>query len=494
LAQLRQEWLAVDQQRQQLLATWALARQEGRELTERLDRQQLAAERAAASHLEEVRKWEMERQRLEAELHSERAELAALRQREELTQSHLRQLQAELERLFLSQRSVLAEAGTLRQELSESDQQQQRLRGELTRQQHDAAALRQREVLMQVHVRQLQEELERLFLDHRSLQRRARQIVVPGGVSLSMADAAVKARRDTTVHRDIDLNLLDVQCAGQSLGDLKLRLVEHQGHPGVLFFAGHGTQQLLQQWRANGEEDGQPYMLLLPSDPASQPVLETLGASDWAILQAVLGRVQLQLQGSSDEGDRRWGRLAARLKAQMSELPLRLRWDKLEARPHSAEGAPPTLLLEWSHLLFGARELQRMQLSWILHGPRCGICLEFDPLAGAPLSSWPVDEQGEPVPQIWLPLGPASDAAQARRIWATLQSNDQDFLLGLLRAWPADLLERAREMTGAPVNWSTWQRSALRACGRLPTLRSGVGRLVRVIGRRLGSGRPQRPD
>jgi hypothetical protein len=332
-------------------------------------------------------------------------------------------LQAELERLRQLHGQVKGEAYSLRSQLSAAL----------------ADARRDSEVLLgKLH--ESHRELYRYYLEWRAGQTMPPALAYPGGPRLRAVGVRPTSAHETGPHRHLDLELQDVTLGGTRRPDLRVRLVEHAGRPGLALFQDSQEESLLSAWRAGGQEAGQTFMLVVPSDSSCQGLLAHLGRTDWRVLCDLAG---LACRGAAEAppAQARWRGVAARLVDQLAALPPRLRYDQAELA--EADGRAQ---VRFRQAAFGPREFESLQLQL---DPKGTLALLADDAAGLwPLAAWPVDESGSPVPHWQVPVGPDQPSRAKRMQWAALTASDRELVLALLDALPG-VAEQAAQPTAS---------------------------------------------
>jgi hypothetical protein len=255
---------------------------------------------------------------------------------------------------------------------------------------------------------------------------------------LQVAEFKPGERHEGVQHRHLDYQLAYARQAGRRWDRIDLRLVEHLGRAGLLIFHdGAGPAPLL-AWSVCGEENGRPFMLLLPSDSPGRYQLDRLGRSDWRFVIAAVDWLASTLAREADRSDR-WLGVARRLRRELAELPPRLRYDGVRVDlPQPGSDGAVTVVLTGS--MFGARNFGELTLLWRAGGPLASSSeLELQApseCCDRPLSSWPTNASGDPASSVVLPVGACSAAAR-RRAWSVFAPIDGTLVLGLLDALPA---------------------------------------------------------
>lgn len=320
----------------------------------------------------------------------------------------------------------------------------------------DADLLREKELLL-VHLHQAQEELEQVFLERQSLAHRS-----GGSGSMSFGTCEIEHARDTPPHLELELLLRDVQCGDQPAFDqLRLRLVEHNGNPGIVLFSDlRLPRQFLGSWMETGREGGFPYMLIVPSDTAGKALLRRLPTSDWRALLRLANDLAGQLSALSTTECSAWPAVARQLACQLAEQPPRLRYDQLDV-----EADERGYRIRFGNPTFGERRFPQLLLRWRQDDALPLALLAPDEEAvPAALDRWPRAGDGRRAGSFALPVGRLGPWARWKH-WARLTPMDSGLLLGLLDALPA-VIQAAR--TGGTIDG-----------GMADRLRSDARRLLR---------------
>jgi hypothetical protein len=321
------------------------------------------------------------------------------------------------------------------------------------------SSLQQENELILLHLHQVQEELEKYYLELQQVKQEQLAISTPAS-GLTAASLTVGHPRLTPPHLELEFLLQDVRHrASEALPELRLRLVEHHGRPGLTLFASHQRKPLA-QWFESGQEDGQPFMLLVPGDAPTVPRLAALSADDWDFVNALVALLVQWLHKEALIVGRRWSGIAERLQRELAELPASLRFGSAE--PQTAAGA---LDIRFTDVAWATRRLPELQL----HLP-AGRDGQLELVLGdlthnlPPLAAWPPGDDGTPVPRLTLQWrgGPASHPAAAA--WAALTPIDRAFIASLMArvaalaaGWPvhAEAAQRAARLAAAPPSMSS---------------------------------------
>lgn len=282
---------------------------------------------------------------------------------------------------------------------------------------------------------------------------------------------------DEAPHRELLVQLENVRVRGLSMPRLALKLVEHEGRPGMVLLADPGCPvQGLAQWQPTGTEDGRELMLLVPGDREGRDRLQRLGSTDWRTVLALAERLRAVAEAPGVPIDRHWPVIAARLQSQLLGQRPRLRYDGLDVQASSDES--------------GGLEF-RLQEPWFGDRPWPPVCVRWRPVARqdqldlflpgtacqtAPLGSWPVASDGTLETTFPLPVGAGSAARARLGWWSRLPDQDRELVLALLDTLPA-AIERAegRLPAGLTAPALRQQAQALQRQARRSILAGRIG-------------------
>jgi hypothetical protein len=304
-------------------------------------------------------------------------------------------------------------------------------------QKHSALESENDMLLLQLH--QVQEELEHYYLENRALRAGSDRRVADLATQLAEPDFGRAIEHGP--HRHLNLTL-ELPPQGDRAGtELALRLVDHQGVPGLLIFAPNGAAPL-RAWSASGQEGGRAFMLIHPAQHGMRSWFERLGSHDWQCLEAIVSRIESalaarQCSASGAEAERlgRWLIVAHRVARQLEALPRTLRHDGVQVE-RSAEGGDGGLDVVLTNVDYATLRLPSLRLRWstATAAPRLELLVDPEPTLVPPLSIWGVDADGRWQTSCTLRFGAALDKREARRQWAALGSSDHDFVAALLHA------------------------------------------------------------
>ena len=381
-----------------------------------------------------------------------------------------------------------AQIVSLTQEQELLIQQVQQLEKVATSLQSKLAGLRgERQVPAEERDRALNEA--RLLRREGTLRERVYRPGAPGpGLRLRAEAMRLLGQADSAEHRHLDFSLPSLVVGERKLTNLRVRLLDHHGRPGLGLFAPADGLPLLGQWETHGEEAGRAFMLLIPSDPRGRALIQHMGTSDWRLVCTLAQALSLELSNGHERLPAGWRTVASRLGRQLSAQPPRLRYDQVVVKA-PADGPEGALEVSLADAVFGAYPLNSLRLRWWpTREARQARLQALAPPDGeeVSLASWPSATGGLLESEYTLPVG----ASWSMAGWAALPSWDRELILALLDALPGAARQAAQEALP-----SGWTRDALadaagqlngstRSAQRLSRWRQTAARLWRRSGAR----------
>jgi hypothetical protein len=433
---------------------------------------------------------------LQARLDQAEAQGKAAGAENELMLLQLHQVQEELEQQYLQCRSLESELAArvpaadlqaaqkaLAQTKAAADKTAADRKAQLDQTDKQLKASAQENELLLLQLHQVQEELEHYYLECRKLEAPAASIPAMGSIDMSAAEVLLVNERADWPHRELTFNLRQVKLGERSIPEATVRLVEHHGHPGLVVFGGGRSPQLIESWRPSGEEDGQPYLLLIPADANCLPIFNTMGSTDWLVTQALAALLEKRLSDPSVRLAAHWKQLARRLREQLQEMPCRFRFASLAVAPVGEPGSGE-LAFNFGQVHCGARQLPRLTVHWQPSGPRAGLALLCGPDGAPPLPKWPDDERGVVPDRLQLPLGSGLRPRDWRLCGRRLMPADLQFVLALLAAWPEALSRVPADLLGGEPQAQRLTQAAAGLSAQAQTVLAGKsgGLLSRLMG------------
>jgi hypothetical protein len=239
--------------------------------------------------------------------------------------------------------------------------------------------------------------------------------------------------RNEAPFRELNLSLSDWTCATGTLDEVHVRLVEHNGLPGLVIFQDLHGRAPLTQWDPNGDENGRPFMAVFPSDQGPQAPLSRMASVDWRLVRALTDQLCMSLADDADGGlHHPWHDIAVRLRVGLEHFPDRLRYADVTA---SIQGERAELCL--GDVFQGGRSWSELRLEWRRDEGQARFALLRTPdVSGMALASWPVSADGSYARRYELPAGGRTDPAALREWWGGMPVADQQLVSLLLDALP----------------------------------------------------------
>jgi hypothetical protein len=296
------------------------------------------------------------------------------------------------------------------------------------------------------------------------------------------------------LHAHVEFTLTRAHPATEQSEQVRLRLLEHRGRPGLALLREAGQAAPLGHWIEHGREADRSYMLLIPEDSQGLQALQQLPSSDWLFVCRLAQELRDLLSPPADAESAHWRAVAAKLHVMLTQLPARLRYDGLTVGAGGPDAGADVVAITLHHVAFGSQTLERLDLHWQPGGPfdeaggLTALALLLPPDAGdatPPFAGWPLQPEGGWARRWVLPVGRGLGGSALRSRWTALSEGDRALVLALLDALPA----ACRQRQGWP-NPTAWPEEAAvreaqglfkqaRLAVRTHELRRGLRRLLR---------------
>jgi hypothetical protein len=240
---------------------------------------------------------------------------------------------------------------------------------------------------------------------------------------------------DHGTHRHLDYTLSGVDLLGRSWPTLRVRLIRHNGRPGILLFEA-GTAPFY-AWEPSGQEGGVNFMLFVPSDAPIRDYLVRAAASDLLMIRDSVASLlsDLKMNGLPEGAFTDWTSVAESLLQQFNEIPERLHYDSVQSK---LEG--DSINLEICNASFRNHFYPLLRVAWKTDSGK--VTIFPDENCRPIFSGWPVDEQGRNSATCEL-FNP--DALVEGRPCVPLTEHDRAFLSVLVGEIPNFLVHAAKQ-------------------------------------------------
>jgi hypothetical protein len=352
------------------------------------------------------------------------------------------------------------------------EQVQQQLQQRLHAEQSQAARREEETRLLLARLHDSHGEAARLQTALRTLDERLPYAAAARGAGLDLGPVRMGALRDTPPHRELGFELPHCRRPGQPPAPLALRLVEHNGNPGLVLFA-DGAPPLM-AWQESSREGDRPLSLFVPADEDSRQRLARLSGSDWLLLQALMSALERSLRAAGEAAPPGWLLVLMRLRSAIDALPERPRHDGIEFS--AAASAPGSSTVDGLNMRLrgvdcaGLRQARWGLTWWPASG---GGDIEWqlgeggcsDPV----LVSWPLQPDGRPSERLRIATNGEGPRASRRQRWLALPAQDLRMLRAVTAAMP-DWVDAAASSGAVPAERAlTWRASAQTLARRIDT-------------------------
>ncbi len=370
------------------------------------------------------------------------------------------------------------------------------------RAQAEAARQENEQLLLQLH--RVQEELERYYLQLQETKDTAVHAAWRGADHLARSVIHLQEQHDRAPHRHLHFAVENLRSGERELPRLEVRLLDHLGRPGIALFSSQ-PREALASWQATGGEAGRAFMTLVPSDLEGRQRLDRMGTADWQLVNHLAQSIQRWLSAEGAQLGARWQVTAARLCRQFGDLPLRLRYDRLQLERVASEGGGEgggggggavELDILFGRVSYGELLPDPLRLRWLAAkaGGTAGQpllrWLRPEEPGNVPLAAWPAGEDGLLAAAFDLPVGRSADALHKRQQWQALSAGDRALVLAVLDALPGAVERLPDSALPGGTERGTWVRQAimLHKEGRRTLLKLQLRGFVRRLLRRGGRG------
>ena len=323
-------------------------------------------------------------------------------------------------------------------------------------------------LLLQLH--QVQEELEHYFLENRRLEKEKLAVGGSGPEVLVVDGLRTGHCHEKPPHRHLDFTLENARMGERKLGTQRMRLVEHNGRPGILVF-GPTTKDHppLLHWKEHGKENGAPYMLIVPQDDRGRDFLVAAPASDFLLVRdgARLLANQLQSDAARQAAPRPadWVGIARRFVDYADNASERLHYDDIKAA--SRDNAFEFVL----HRVCTPEKgyLQSLEFVWR------DEAIELIQAKGAapPLTGWMAGKSDAGASTMRFDFQAQGKWAEQRRPWFGLTAKDRRFLKLLLAEFPNFVHHLSEQNPGLKLDPERLRETARSMRHRAAALASG---------------------
>jgi hypothetical protein len=365
----------------------------------------------------------------------------------------------------------------LQGQLSRACAAEMQLKGKLEAADGQLLALGRANELLLSQVDQLQTDLE---ASHRQMLEMRKAGAVGDVDEVRAERLVIEGLRETPPYRELTLVFSGVRVRGRTVASVRMRLVEHHGHAGLVIFSDSGVPPpWFDRWASSGAEAGRLYMLLIPSDRSTHACFERMSATDWLMVRGLVALAEQAAGRSSHDIPACWGAIAARVCRSLSALPLTLRHDGTSLQWTEQDG--PTLDLRLDGVVCGDRVAPTLHIRWPAAGDR--IVLFAPKGEGVPLLlNWPQTQAGRFVDSVTLWVHRRAGDAGAGAIWNRFDGHDRQTVAAVFSA-----LARIISDCSAKSHTDARLAAAAAAGAKLPLLASRLapsgwaGRFRRIV-------------
>ena len=284
-------------------------------------------------------------------------------------------------------------------------------------------------LIQQLH--QVQEELEHYFLENKRLC--VQQLTAPTSGTLQITGLHLGNSEDSCPHRHLNFDIEGVILAGQEVGKVHLRLVEHHGRAGVVVLATDDGKHPMKSWREDGREGNRSFLLVVPQNEGGRSYIQTAHAHDLILLREATLIAASQLAQDAPPTSSLpavfWRSLALRFVASLDEMHDHLCAGDVVVEPGESAGS---FRFRIQPALVHGHVLPALCGSW--HDGN--LVLDLPTNGEPPLTAWPRKDDGHPIDSLSFSFD-RRPRQEHKTLRASLTKTDRRILTALLRALPA---------------------------------------------------------
>lgn len=313
-------------------------------------------------------------------------------------------------------------------------------------------------LLKQLH--QVQEELEHYFLEARRLENSAKKHDSEASAIWEYGSLTLGEAHHEPPHRHLNFALDEAGSGDRIFGNIRLRLLEHHGRPGILLFQSQGDQPaILHHWQQSGEEEGTPYMIVIPQDKAGADFLLASTTSDLLLIRGILRllRAQLGNDPANNLPHASWKRLTGRLLEQIDDLPERLHYDAVNCKLTPREKSWDCKFAV-SNAWFHGYGVAEISANWSSTN-YAAITLSYSGNE-APLTVWPADANRVPDREMLIDLSSSRSRKDMAIQSAAMTRRDRALLCNLISELPNFLVHLSIQHPDAGLDLGKLQKQA----------------------------------
>jgi hypothetical protein len=221
----------------------------------------------------------------------------------------------------------------------------------------------------------------------------------------------------------------------RSFSKLHLRLVDHNGNPGIVVFGiAPNSAQTLYHWQQHGQEEGRGFMLLVPADKIGKDFFIGATTSDLLLLREAVRLLAFEIQtnNGSNRISLHWERVALRFLESLNDLPERLHYDSLVAR-NCSKSNTLEYAFEITNAWIRGRLIKKLAFVW---NPSKGEIKISCSHGAPPLASWPLQDDMSPIGEVTFKFMENPEKSENFAIWKKITTLDRLLLEQIVAELP----------------------------------------------------------
>jgi hypothetical protein len=285
-----------------------------------------------------------------------------------------------------------------------------------------AEPLREENTLLLLQLHEAQEKLEQALWDKMMAETATGTV----GAHAAEARAQLQEVQKQAPHRHLHFSIKGVAMGEAGLRDLDVRLVEHHGKAGLVFFPPEDqADNPFANWPADGEEGGRKYILFFPGQKSSAAALRAAKASGVLAIESSIAAIQQSLRADENFQISRnltppeiefWHLAAQKVHGLFEGSDLRLHYD--DVRCKQIAKPPASVKFTLVNPLHAGRNYDRFAVVWpgaLGSGASLRQLTFINAPGNAPVfESWPLGDNGLPLREWTITLNDALPAVFRR--------------------------------------------------------------------------------
>jgi hypothetical protein len=147
-------------------------------------------------------------------------------------------------------------------------------------------------------------------------------------VTAEIEEVIQGSSHETGEHQHINYMLKDISHLGRKFSRLDVRIVEHHGNPGVAIMKPIAEERPFYAWEKHGEENGQDYMLIIPTSKNGNDWLERATTNDLLLYKDIVSYAAVKIKQNG--ANKNWADACRSILISLRGLSKRVHYDDIK--------------------------------------------------------------------------------------------------------------------------------------------------------------------